>query len=135
MGKARKSQFWMDNTSGTLVEYTSELNSASLEQMREVLEDTGLNEDDVSRMGGIRSAQLPINGYTSLTDTGVVKALNAAIRTSVSKTFQYRIGSVYYNGEAFADGVKQGNADGKAIIPWSATLMVDGAVNKTSVAL
>ncbi len=135
MSKQRKAQFWLDNSSGTLVDYSTWCNSASLEQMREILEDTGLNEDDVSVMGGIRSAQLPINGYTPTTDTGITKALDAAIRTSVTKTFQLKLGTVYYNGECLSDGVKLGNADGHQLIPFSTTLRVDGIVNKTSVAL
>lgn len=130
----RKSQFYLDNTSGTLTEYSSEINGVSSELGRDILEDTSLNEDWESIQAGIRRGQVPINGFVTQLNTGIMKALLAAQATSVTKTFQFKVGSRYINGEALVGDVKW-DADGKKLIPFSATLRVDGAVNETSVAL
>lgn len=136
MPPVRKAQFWLDNRTGALLEYTTEVNAVSLERMIEILEDTDINSNNVSRVQGIHSAQLPLNGYHPLTNTGIVRNLNAAFpQTSVSKTWQLKVGAIYYNGEAFVDGLKIGNADGKQLVPWSCNLMVDDGINVTSVAL
>jgi len=130
----RKSQVWLDNTSGTLTEYTSEVNAVSAELGRDILDDTTLNEDWESIVAGIRRGQFPINGFVTQLNTGVMKALLAAQATSVSKTFQMKVGSRYVNCETLIGDVKW-DADGKKLIPFSAMARVDGAVNETSVAL
>lgn len=131
----RKSQFYLDNTSGTLTDYSTEINSVSISQDRELLDDTGLNEDWMSRVGGIRDGQVQINGFISQLNTGIAKALLAGIGTSVTKTFQWKVGTRYLNGEALIGAFTPGDVDGKKLAAFSATLAVDGAMNETSVAL
>lgn len=132
----RKSQFFLDNSAGALTDYSVDLNSVGVEMGAEVLDDTGLNETWISRFGGgIRDGQAPISGYVTALNTGILKSLIAGNGSSVSKTFQWKVGSRYLNGEVFISALKFGEADGKKLIPFSASLMVDGAINETGVAL
>lgn len=134
MARVRKTQIWIEqNTTSTLTEYTAQVNSMSLERSVEILEDTTLNDNDRSVLPGIRSARLPLNGFYDTQSTSIVDNLTNMQGTSVSSTWQIKMGADYYYGECFAAGLTLGAADGKALLPWSTTLEVDGAVNKTSV--
>lgn len=134
MTQRRKAQFYLDSAAGTLTEYTSDLNQVSLERMVEILDNTHLNEDDKSKVSGLRDAKLPINGFMDDSSTALSQVIDAAQGTSTSKTFQLKIGSRYWNGECFPADYKP-SADGKKLAVFSATLEVDGAINRTTVAV
>ena len=132
----RKSQFWFDNASGTLVDYSSDLNSVQITETKEVLDDTGLNDDYQQNANvGLRSGTIALSGYIRSGNTGIVKALESALSTSVTKTWQWLRGGRYMNGEGVIDGITYGAADGKALIPFSCNILTDSTINKTSVAL
>ena len=135
MTQGRKFQFWLDNKSGTLTEYSADLNQVQLKRAVDILENTHINEDDKSVMGnGLRSATIPLNGYMNDATTSIVDVLDRSQGTTVSKTFQVKFGVRYWNGECFPGGIDPGG-DGKKLSLWSCTLEVDGAVNRTTVAL
>lgn len=135
MTQGRKTQFWLDNKSGTLTEYTSELNNVSGPEFKvEELENTHLNEDDKSFIAGIREATVKLNGYFGDATTDIYRIMQASLGSSVTKTFQKKVGSRYFNGEVIVSDLKE-DEDGKKLRMFSATLRVDGAVNATTVAI
>jgi hypothetical protein len=132
----RKSTFFFDNSSGTLTDYSSDLNSVQLTESKEVLDDTGLNDDYQQNANvGLRSGTLALNGYIRSGNTGILKALEAAIGTSVTKTWQWQRGGRYRNGEGIVDGITYGAADGRGLILFSCNIITDSTINNTSVAL
>ena len=136
MARLRKSTFRLDNASGSITAYTDDINSVELQVSAEILEDTGLNSDDVSIVSGIKNFQVSINGYTNsgTAATNIIEVLRASVGTSTTKTFEYKVGSYYYTGEVLPENLNLPN-DGKALTVWSCTLRGDGALTKTSVAV
>lgn len=134
MTQLRKTQIWIDNPAGTLTEVTSDLNQADLNRAVEILENTHLNEDDASNVSGVRSYEIPLNGYDNDATTSLPDILDRAQGTSVTKTWQMKKGTRYYNGECLPNGV-QYSGDGKKLRVFSTSLIGDGAVNRTTVAL
>ena len=135
MSKVRKTQFWLDNGAGMLTEYTDQINSAALNRAVDILETTALNDDDRQVISGVRSFTVPLNGMyedTSVAADSIAHVLEDAQGTSVSKTFQYKIGAHYRYGECFPAGVEL-SSDGKEQVVWSATLEGSGGVTRTSV--
>jgi hypothetical protein len=133
MARVRKFRFWMDSSAGTLVEFSSDVNSLGVGPGREALDDTGSNSDDRSRVPGIRNNVWPISFFVDTTSS-LYRALLAAERSSVTKTVQYYDGLQYQNGEVVVSDL-QHSGDGKALATGSANLNFDGSVNYTSVAL
>ena len=133
MTQIRKYQFWLDNRSGTLTEYTTDLNQVDLERTVDILENTHLTQDDRSIVSGIRSAKIPLNGYDNDSTTSMPHTLALALGTSISKTFSFRKGTRYYTGECFPAGLKL-SGDGKKLGVFSVTLEVDDSVTSTTVA-
>lgn len=134
MARQRKMQFWMDNSAGTLTDYSADVTSFAPKRAREVLDDTGSNDDDVSRVGGIRSNEFSLTYINNDVTTGLSGAIYSAINTSVTKTVQWRKNGKYRNGEAYCNG-EDDSGDGKALFTGSTSLLFDGAINQTSVAL
>lgn len=134
MTQIRKYQFWLDNGAGTLTEYTSDLNQVDFERTVDILDNTHLNENDMSKVSGIRDASLSLNGYDNDATTSLAHCIAQAQGTSTTKTFQFKKGTRYYNGETLPGGLKI-SGDGKKLGVFSFKLEVDGAINSTTVAL
>jgi hypothetical protein len=141
MAIKRKSRFWMDDSVGALTEYTSQINKAALARMVDILETTALNDDDKTKMSGLRDFNIPINGMyndtSQTTTTSIAHVLDAAQGTSITKTFQYQLGTGlagYYTGEVLPAGLEI-SSDGQEKVVWSCTLEGTGAVTRTSVSL
>lgn len=133
MAHQRKTQFWFDVNS-TLTEFSVYVNSVSLSRTRAILDSTGLNQDDETGLPGIRRTELPVSGYCSDNSTSLSHALwDAGNNNATTSTFQWKIGADYYYGEAWVSDVEIGNADGRQLVPFSATLFIDGGANRTSV--
>lgn len=135
----RKAQVWFDNAAGALTDFSSDINNCQPNIAREVLEDTGLNDTYQQNAAiGLISGSIAMSGWYRAgagAATGIVKSLLGAATTSLSKTWQMKVGGHYLNAEVIADGVSIGPADGHGIITWACNLLTDGTVNSTSVAL
>ena len=137
MAHQTKIQFWLDNTTGALTDYSADINQASLRRAQAVLEDTGLNVNHRSVLPGTHSWSVSLNGYYNDTSvSGIGAALHGGVNaTSISKTFQMKVGADYYNGEVYISDFEVSGGMGRQVVTWSATLEGDDAANKTSVAL
>lgn len=133
MSRVRKHQFWLDNEAGTLTEFTSDVNNTALARMVEILDQTHINADDETVVSGLRSGNIPLNGYYNDTGSGIIDTLVAAQGTSVTKTWQLKYGDDYYYGECLPEGLEI-SGDGKALVTWSCTLRIDAGATKTSAA-
>ncbi len=135
MAQIRKAQFWLDNKTGVLTEYTSEINNVGgPKRTVEENENTHINEDDKSFLAGIREGEISINGYFGDVTTALFQILSVGLGSSTTKTFQKKVGTRYWNGECIITSL-EGTEDGKKLAMFSANLRVDGAVNATTVAL
>ena len=124
--------FKIDNASGSLTAITSSLNQASLQGTQDALDDSALSDTVRSHQAGLAGSSLSLNGFVNSTTDPIFGPL-VGQRTSITKTFEYYNGVSYYTGEAFPSDVSYSGATND-LITFSATLTLDGAVTKTSVA-
>ena len=93
-------------------------------------------------MGDTRQQFIPSLSGTTFTINGMVNTTTDAIfgplmsaATSVSKTVEWKAyANRFYNGEAFATGVQYSGGT-NTLQTFSVNLTIDGALNRTSVAL
>src|SRR5574342_135164 len=129
------------NTTGTLVltDITAYVNQASLQRAINLLDDSALSDANRSVLTGLAGTTLSINGFVNTTtDTALGPMIAAA--TSVTRTFEYRAHPInsttgrYYNGEVLFSNIQySGSVDN--LQTFSADMTVDGAVNRTTIAL
>lgn len=136
MTRVKVTRFWLDSAGGTLTEISDQINSESLAEAVDILEDTALNETSRSILSGNTSFTLSLNGwYDTTSANSVADIIQPALGTSVTKTFQAQRGTHYYNGECLPAAWESSGAQGRNLVTWSATLEGDATINKTSVAL
>ena len=125
-------QVKIDNAAGTITEITAFTSQASIEAAVEMLEDTGLNEEEKSVLPGLSGATVSLNGFVNSTTEGIFGPL-VGNRTTVAKTFGIYNGLKWYNGETYPNSVQLSGNRGELPV-WSVGLTFDGAVTRTSVA-
>jgi hypothetical protein len=134
-------KFDQPNSTGTLVltDITAYVNQASLQRSINLLDDSALSDGNRSVLTGLAGTTLSINGFVNTTvDNTFGPMIQAA--TSVTRTFEYRVFYTnsttgrFYNGEVLLSNVQySGSVD--SLQTFSADMTVDGAVNRTTVAL
>ena len=139
--KAMRFKFDRPNTTGTLVltDLTAFTNQASLQRAINLLDDSSLSDSNRSVLTGLAGTTLSVNGFVNTTTDGAFGPIIAAA-TSVTRTFEYRIFATnsttgrFYNGEVLLSNIQySGSVDN--LQTFSADMTVDGAVNRTTVAL
>lgn len=131
----------IDNASGTLTDITAYLSQASIRAVQEVIEDTGLTDDERSYLPGLAGATIPISGMVNTTTDGIFGPL-IGNRTSITKTIEYRAyatnttGNIgrFYNGEVYVTSVEYSGSVNN-LETFSADATFDGAINRTSTQL
>jgi len=134
MTHQRKLKFWLDNTAETLTEASADLNQVDLERIVNILENTHINEDHKAKRSGIMDTGISLNGYFNDATTSVWWWINQAQGTSITKTWQFKSGSRYWNGECLPGGLKI-SGDGQKNQVASCKLEVTAEPNSTTVAL
>ena len=126
--------FKIDNASASLTDVKAYVNQVDLTRALELIEDTAMSDTNRSYLHGLAGTTLSINGMVNTTTDGIFGPLiNAA--TSVTKTVEYRAyANRFYNGEVLLTNVKYSGQTNN-LQTFSADMTVDGAVNRTSVAL
>lgn len=124
----------LDNAAGSITEITSHLNSASINALQSLLEDSALGDDERTYVTGLAGATAAIGGFYNTTVEAILGPL-VGNRTSVSKTFEYRpYAGRFYNGEVFLSNVQISGAP-DTLETFSADMTFSGAVNRTTVGL
>lgn len=123
----------LDNAAGTLTAITCSLNQASIQSAMSVLDDTALCDTSQSVLPDQVSAKVNLNGWINSTTDGIFGPLMGN-RTSKTKTAQFYNGLKYYRGEVYPENVQMSGAV-KNLQTFSASLVFDGAITRTSVGL
>lgn len=127
--------FKIDNASATLTSIIAYLNSQELERAMDLIEDTGMGDTQKQYLSGLAGTTLTISGMVNSTVDGIFGPLINAQQTSVTKTFEWKAyANRYYNGEVLLTNIKYSGSTNN-LETFSASMTVDGAVNRTSVAL
>ena len=129
------------NASSVLIDITAYLSSASIRATQDLIEDTGMADDERQYLTGLAGASLPLAGMVNSTTDGIFGPL-IGNRTTITSTIEYRAyatnstGSVgrFYNGEVFLGSVEYSGST-NSLETFSAEATFDGAVNRTSVQL
>jgi len=123
----------IDNASGTLTVITCQINSVDLEGTQTTLDDTTICDTTMSLLPGIAGGSLTLNGVVNSTTDGIFGPL-IGNRTSITKTAQFYNGIKYYRGEFLPTNVRFSGAKQELQV-WSASLVLDDTVTRTSVGL
>ena len=131
----RDMRFKLDNSSASLTDYTAYIQQVDLDRQIDLIEDTGMTDTHRQYLFGLAGTTFTISGMVNSTTEALFGPLMAAA-TSVTKTFEYRATTApkYYNGEVLLTNIKlSGSTNNLQTFSMSAT--IDGAVNRTAVAL
>ena len=130
----RDMAFKIDNASAALTAITAWLNQVDLERTLDLIEDTAMTDTNRQYLHGLAGTTFTISGMVNSTTDGIFGPLvNAA--TSITKTFEYKaFASRFYNGEVLLTSVKYSGSTNN-LQTFSVSATIDGAVNRTSVAL
>lgn len=131
----RDMRFKLDGPSATLVDYTAYLQQVDLDRQLDLIEDTGMSDTNRSYLFGLAGTTFTISGMVNSTTEALLGPIMVAA-TSVTKTFEYRATTApkYYNGEVLLTNIKFSGAT-NSLQTFSASATIDGAINRTAVAL
>lgn len=122
----------IDNASGTITDISAYVNSQSLEAAITDLDTTGMGATSRSRVNGLGDISIPLNGFVNTTTEGIFGPITNG--TSVTKTMDFTaFTGRHFTGEFLPTAVSfSGSPDTLEL--WSATMVLTGALNRTSVA-
>ena len=126
--------FRIDGSTGVLQDLSGDVNQQSIQRAVNLLEDTGMGEEERTFLPGLAGTTLSINGMSNTTTEAIFGPL-VADNTSRTKTVEFKPhASRFYNGEVRV-GNYQVSGSPDSLETFSADLTFDGAVNRTTVAL
>jgi hypothetical protein len=130
----RDMAFKIDNASASLTAITAYLNQVDLERTLDLIEDTAMTDTNRQYLHGLAGTTFTISGMVNSTTDGIFGPL-IATATSITKTFELKAyASRFYNGEVLLTSVKYSGSTNN-LQTFSVSATIDGAVNRTSVAL
>ena len=121
----------LDSAAGALTAIHAYTNAMALNGIQDVLEDSGMGLEERTKMTGMASGSLVLNGFINSTTSNIFGPL-VGNYTSLTKTFVYYDGIKYYTGEAYVENPTISVNAGE-LATWSCTLQVTGAITRTSV--
>jgi hypothetical protein len=125
--------FKLDNAAGTITDLSSVVNSQSLEAAITDLDTTGMGVTARTRVNGLGDISVSLNGFMNSTVDGILGPIMNG--TSATKTAQFTAYTGrHYNGEFLPTAVSY-SGEPDTLEVWSCTLVLTGALNRTSVAL
>lgn len=130
----RDQDFKIDNASATLTSIKAYLNQVDLQRTLDLIEDTAMSDTNRSYLHGLAGTTFSINGMVNSTTDAIFGPLISAA-TSVTKTVEWKAyANRFYNGEVLLTNVQYSGST-NSLQTFSASMTVDGAINRTSVAL
>ena len=123
----------LDNQANTLTDISAYVNSQSLQSAITDLVTTGMAATGNSRLNGLANISVPLNGFVNSTTRGIFAPLING--TTKAKKCEFKVAtSMYFNGSVLPTAVQFSGAPDTLEL-WSATFMVTGTLNNTSVVL
>jgi uncharacterized membrane protein len=130
----RDQDFKIDNASAALTSIKAYLNQVDFDRALDLIEDTAMSDTNRSYLHGLGGTTFTISGMVNTTTDAIFGPLVAAA-TSITKTVEWKAYTArYYNGEILMTNVKYSGSTNN-LQTFSASLTVDGAVNRTSAGL
>ena len=124
----------IDSAAGSLVSIKSYINQQDIQTALDLIEDTAMGDTRRQYIPGLSGTTFSINGMVNSTTDGIFGPLLSAA-TSVSKTIEWKAYTArYYNGECFLSNIQYSGST-NSLQTFSASITIDGALNRTSVAL
>jgi hypothetical protein len=127
----KDSVFKLDNSSGTLTDISSYVNSVDFPETADVAETTVLGDGNKTYIVGLKDATLSISGLWDSTLDGI---LGAVVGQSATLSFEYSPegttgGNVKYTGECILTSYAQSSPVGD-VVGYSADFQVTAAVTR-----
>lgn len=129
----KDSVFKLDNSSGTLTDISTYVNSVDFPETADVAETTTLGDGSKSYIVGLKDATLSISGLWDSTLDGI---LGAVVGQSATLSFEYSpegtgSGAVKYTGECILTSYSQSSPVGD-VVGFSADMQVSGDVTRAT---
>ena len=122
------------SSTSTLSDITAYINQQDLKATLSLIEQTAMGDSKRRYIPGLTGDAVTVNGMVNTTTDGIFGPLISA-STSVSKRFEFKAYTArFYNGQIFCSDVTYSGKT-NALETFSASFSVDGACNRTSVAL
>lgn len=127
----KDSVFKLDNSSGTLTDISSYINSVDFPETADVAETTVLGDGNKTYIVGLKDATIAIAGLWDSTIDGI---LGAVVGQSATLSFEYSPegttgGNIKYTGECILTSYAQSSPVGD-VVAYSADFQVSGAVTR-----
>ena len=127
----KDSVFKLDNSSGSLTDISSYVNSVDFPETADVAETTVLGDDNKTYIVGLKDATLSLAGLWDSTIDGI---LGAVIGQAATLSFEYSpegtaSGKVKYSGECILTSYAQSSPVGD-VVGYSADFQVSAAVTR-----
>ena len=127
----KDSAFKLDNSSGTLTDISTYVNSVDFPETADVAETTTLGDSSKSYIVGLKDATISIAGLWDSTVDGI---LGAVVGQSATLSFEYSpegttSGNIKYTGECILTSYSQSSPVGD-VVGFSADLQVSGDVTR-----
>lgn len=127
----KDSVFKLDNSSGTLTDISTYVNSVDFPETADVAETTTLGDGSKSYIVGLKDATISISGLWDSTLDGI---LGAVVGQSATLSFEYSPegttgGNVKYTGECILTSYSQSSPVGD-VVGFSADMQVSGDVTR-----
>jgi hypothetical protein len=124
----------IDNASASLTDITAYCTSLTVNGSQDLIEDTGMSDEEKSFLFGQAGATLSLAGILNSTTDAIFNVL-IGNRTTATKTFQHTMASgKVLRGEFLNTAVETSGAT-NSLQTWSYSATLDGVMIKTSVAL
>ena len=129
----KDSVFKLDNSSGSLTDISSYVNSVDFPETADVAETTVLGDDNKTYIVGLKDATLSLAGLWDSTIDGI---LGAVVGQAATLSFEYSpegtaSGKVKYTGECILTSYAQSSPVGD-VVGYSADFQVSGAVTRAT---
>jgi hypothetical protein len=124
----------IDDASGSIADIGGSVNSQSLAGALNLLEDSGMGDEERTYLPGLAGATVELNGFVNTTTDAIFGPL-IGNRTSKTKSVEFKAYTArFYTGEVYPSNIQySGSPD--TLETWSGSFTFDGAVTRTTKAL
>lgn len=130
----KDSYFALDNTAGSMTDISAYCDASDLAQEIEMADVTALGDEGHKNIPGLENSTANVSGHWDSTQADIIGSTTQ--RKAGTRTFEYGpagsgSGAIKYTGEVWISSYSDSSPVGDKV-SWSATLMVDGTVTKST---